>query len=225
MHPIILVCIAPVVLLFSVVVYRGAEKDEAAKAAALARPAPAAVKIEDFQPDRDTGPSGEVVILAQIDLARLSDLVFSKNGDTRERFVLAPLYPVGAHDFAGPADGILTERNQLTNAQIKQLTAGDGPAGPILGLDGELLRRNEFDKALDNDFGRQVRIIRGAIFIDPYEQGRAAALAPSSSGREAAFFTAGLSLFSACSAASCNGAGCAAARNMAITRASISPRI
>ena len=195
MHPMILVCFAPIGLLFSAVVYYGSQDDEATKAAARARPAPQAIRIEDFNRDRDRSPAGEVVILAQVDLSRLSDLVFSKNGDERDRFVLAPLYPVSAKDFSGPAYGVITERDQLTNTQIKGLIAGDGPAGPILRLDGELLSYSDVRKAIESDFGRNLTLSRGAIFIDPYERGRAAALAPSTSGRDAAIFVAGLSLF------------------------------
>jgi hypothetical protein len=195
MHPLILVCLAPVLLLFSAVVYYGSQGDEAAKAVARARPAPAAVRIEDFKAARDTGAAGEVVILAQVDLSRLGDLVFSKNGDERDRYVLAPLYPVSARDFSGPAYGIITERDQLTNAQIKGLIAGDGLAGPILRLDGELLPYAMVRKAIESEFGQNLTVTKGAVYIDPYVKGRAAALAPSNSGREAAYFIAALSLF------------------------------
>jgi hypothetical protein len=192
MHPLVLTFVSPILLLFAWVMYSGSGDDEAAKARARALPPPAAVKIEEFDASKHRGPSGEVVILAQADLTKLSDLVFSKGADEKRRYVLAPLYPVGATDVTGPAYGVIVERTRLTNQQIKDLTVGEGPLGPILKLDGELVDASEIGAVPPRQNGQYHRVDPRPLYLAPSPRGRTAALAPSDAGRQAAFFVAGL---------------------------------
>jgi hypothetical protein len=194
LNPILLILLAPVGLIFTAVLYFAGEDDEQARALARARPAPAAVAIETFDARRDRGPSGEVVVVGQVDTAMRVSSSRSKDGNVTDRHVIMPIYPVSARSIAEPARGVLVQQGRLRADQLDRFKIGDGPIGPVLRLNGQLLADHEAKRGLEAGFGGQVLITRSALYIDPYEEGRDAALAPNTSGRDAAIFMGTISL-------------------------------
>jgi hypothetical protein len=188
LRPLLFVATAPFLALLAVAIFYGGRDDEAAKAAARAGKPPAMVDIAEFVPARDTGPANEGVLLAQIDLARMTDISRGKEGHMNEHYTIAPLYPARAMGPDAMARGVLVRRGRLSEAELQRYTVAMGAIGPVVKLDGELLSRNRIQDALEGGFGGRVIINRTPVYIDPYPEGRDVALAPSSMDRDMAFF-------------------------------------
>jgi hypothetical protein len=181
--PLVYLGIAPLGLLFAGYLYFEWTKDEAAKAAALAGKPPAVVKIEDFNPGRDTGKADEVVIVAQINPASIVDLSQTKKGRERDHWVIGPLYPTTAKAESGPASGLMIQHGTATDEQLQKMVVGEGPFGPLIQLNGISVKASSERTAID-EATKRVTLKPDAIYIDPFESGRAEGLGPNSSGRD-----------------------------------------
>lgn len=188
LRPLLFVFVAPLVLGLAVLIYYSAGDEEAAKTLARSRPPPAAVDIGKFDPARDSGPAREAIVLAQANLRMRIDRSRKKDGETTDRYVMVPLYALDAKAVDEPALGILVRHGRLSIEELDRITTGNGPIGPILKIDGELLHDYDVRRGDEGDFDGKVLIKRTPVYIDPYPDGRAAALAPSSSGRDIAWF-------------------------------------
>lgn len=195
-RPLFFVAIAPFFALLAAVCWYGGNDEEERKALARSRPPPPETPIESFDRARHQGASGEVVVLGQLDMGRLTNISIRKNGKERDHYVIAPIYPVGAKERTEAARGVLVQIGELSTGEIRSFTVGEGPIGPLVRLNGELLSRAEASEAMEEGFDGKVAITRDRLYIDPYDAGRDAALAPSTNLRGAAFFFLGLALLS-----------------------------
>lgn len=143
------------------------------------------MKLEDFNPDRNIGQAQEAILVGQVDVAQAYELSITKSGKETGYFVLAPMYSTTATDAAKPATGVLLQEGRLDEDQIKSMAIGSGPIGPVLRIDGKILSASEV-KGHDPEFRDHVRLAQNPVYIDPFEEGRAAGLAARSNGRDAA---------------------------------------
>jgi hypothetical protein len=190
---IVYLILAPLGVAGSVYLYIDDQKSEAAKAVARAAPPPAEVKIEAFDRAHNTGTANEVVVLGQVDVTQAMEVTRSKSGTVRERWVIAPVYPTTATDPSAPAIGVMLQRGAATDDQLAHLVVAQGKFAPIMRLDGSLLEPGSERQALDEVTDR-MKISPSAIYIDPFEEGRAAGLAASNGGRDAAIAALVISL-------------------------------
>jgi hypothetical protein len=181
---IVYLILAPIGVAGSVYLYLDDQKSEAAKTVARAAKPPAEVKIEAFDPAKNTGTANEVVVLGQVDMDQSMEVTRSKSGTVRERWLIAPVYPTTATDTSAPAIGVMLQHGTATGEQLAHLVVGEGKFAPILRLDGSLLPPGSDRQAID-EVSDRMKIAPGAIYIDPFEDGRAAGLAASTNGRDA----------------------------------------
>jgi hypothetical protein len=191
--PILYLLLAPLMLAGAGYLFYDHQNKEAEKAVARAAPAPALVKIEAFDPARNTGAAHEVNVLGQVDVSQMMEVTRSKRRQVKERWLIAPVYPTTAVDGNAPAIGVFLQHGDASEDQLIKLKAGDGPFAPILRLNGTLLEPGADRQALD-EVTDQIKIAPNAIYIDPFEQGRGAGLAASTGGRDAAIALAVLAL-------------------------------
>lgn len=177
--------VAPLGLAFAIYLFIDDQKDEAAKATARAGNPPAEVTIDEFDTAKNVGAAGEAVIVGQVDFNQSYELTKTKRGIERAHYVLAPIYPVDATDASQPALGVLMQDGRLSDEQIRNLAVGVGPFAPVLKIDGKVLNVADIGGNA-SDFAQRVKLTPNSVYIDPFENGRAAGLAPSSNGRDAA---------------------------------------
>ncbi|MEN3749978.1 hypothetical protein TPR58_22590 [Sphingomonas sp. HF-S3] len=183
--PVVYLGVAPLGVIGAGYLFITDQQSESAKAAALAGKAPAAVTIEAFDPAKNVGAANEVTVLAQIDVSRVVDLSETKKGRERDHWVIAPLYPTNATDAGGQASGMMIQRGNATVEQLAKMAVGEGKIGPIVSLNGLSVDPSSESKAID-EVKDQITVKPGGVYIDPFEDGRAAGLAPSSDGKFAA---------------------------------------
>ncbi|MCW3836362.1 hypothetical protein ACFQ1E_10955 [Sphingomonas canadensis] len=185
--------IAPLGVVMAVTLYFQDRAEEAEKAAARAGKPPALVKIEEFQKGRNVGPAHEVNVLGQVDVTRMVELTRTKRGVESDRWVMAPVYPTNATSNAEPAIGQMIQRGHVSDAALQKLIAAEGAFGPIMVLDGQMVEPSNERKALD-EIADKIQLAPTALLVDPFEEGRTAGLAPSTSGRDTAIFALILAL-------------------------------
>lgn len=183
--PLVYLIAAPLGLALAVFLFFNDRQNEADKAAARRGKPPAAVLIEKFDPARNTGLAHEVNVVGQVDASRMFELTRGKDGAARERWVMAPVYATTATQPQGPAIGLMMQRGSIDDAQLQKLVVTQGPFGPILLLNGFAVDRTSESEALGEINGR-IQLAPNALLIDPFENGREAGLAPSTSGRDSA---------------------------------------
>jgi hypothetical protein len=176
--------LAPLAIAFGLYMYFDDRKSEAEKAVALSAQPPELVKIEAFDPAKNTGVAREVNIVGQVDMSQMMEVTQSKRGNVRERWVLAPIYPTTATDTSAPAVGVIVQRGGATDDQLMRLIVGDGAFGPLMEIDGVSIDPSTERSALEM-VSDKYRVTSNAIYIDPFEAGRAAGLGASSTGRQA----------------------------------------
>lgn len=181
--PLVYLGIAPLGLIFAGYLYFEWTKEEAAKAAALAGKPPAAVQIEKFDPARNVGAANEVRVVAQIDPSSIVDLSRSKKGVERDHWVLAPLYATDAAAAFGPALGLMIVRGNASEEQLQKMVVGEGKFGLLFDLNGISVKSSSERTAID-EATKRVTLKPDAIYIDPFEEGRAAGLGPDGGGRD-----------------------------------------
>ncbi len=185
--------LAPLGLALAAYLYIDDRQSEADKAAARAGKPPALVQIEKFDPARNIGAAQEVHVAGQVDFAQAVELTRSKRGVERERWVMAPIYATTAEKPEGAAIGLMIQRGAMTDTQIEAMVVQMGKFGPILRLNGFAVDRMSESKAIDELSGR-VTLSPNALLVDPFEAGREAGLAPSTTGRDVALVALVISL-------------------------------
>lgn len=172
-----------------------ADRDaEAAKAKALAGKPPAAVEVDKFDLARNVGPAGEATILGQIDTSKLIDVRQTEDGRETRRWLVAPIHSVTATAPAPMALGAIVQDGAISDEQLSKLVVGDGPFGPIMRLNGTVGSTDGTSDALAEAAKGGIVLGANPVIVDPFENGRAVALAPSSGGREGAGFVLVLGL-------------------------------
>ena len=167
---------------------------EAAKDLARHHKPPAAVPIEKFDEARNLGPGNEVVVIGQIDPARMIELTQTKRGVERHRWLVAPIYPASATDTSAPAIGAMVQDGAISDAELAALAVATGTFGPIVQING--LRTTDFSaqEAVRKSLEGKVSMAPSPLLVDPFEKGRQQGLAASDDGMIFAGFLALLAL-------------------------------
>lgn len=181
--PLVYLVLAPLGIALAAYLYIDDRQSEADKAAARAGKPPALVQIEKFDPARNIGAAQEVNVVGQVDFRQAMELTRSKRGVERDRWVMAPIYATTATKPEGPAIGLMIQHGSIADAQIEGMVAAEGNFGPILRLNGIAVDRSSEGKAVD-EMSTRVSLSPTALLVDPFEAGREAGLAPSTSGRD-----------------------------------------
>lgn len=182
---IVYLCIAPLLLVGAGGVFITDRQSEAVKAVARAAKPPPAVKLEDFNPQKSVGQAQEAILVGQVDVAQAYELTITKSGEETGHYVLAPIYPTNATDASAPATGVFFQEGRIDQDQVKSMMIGSGPIGPVLRIDGRILSNSEI-LGNDSEFRDHVRVAQNAVYINPFEEGRATGLAASTKGRDTA---------------------------------------
>ncbi len=163
----------------------------AARMIALREGPPAAVPVQDFESGRDTGPTGEVQLRAQIDTSMPLQVVF-RSGLTRQRAVVYPMLAaeIGADGTPVPVlgylhvTGPLTEVEVLNPARYLPEFTNVGPVGPIINIQGEVGGSTELDRLTKEALAASGRPLADRLLpVALYSKGRLVALtAPRPSG-------------------------------------------
>jgi hypothetical protein len=189
-HPILFTLLAPLGLLAAAGVYYSDAAQEAAKAQARAGPIPAAVDIVRFRAEENAGPSGEVVVLAQLDGSRM--IAGGQTGVVE----IAPLYAPRAVSGQEPALGLMVMPRHLTDQQLLAMMVTKGPIGPILKIHGGLLGAQDSKAASGSLPKGRVLMAERALAIEPWADGRDSHLEANTGARDTAVRIAILSLVS-----------------------------
>jgi len=168
--------VAPIALALGIWGYTSILQDDAERARALAKAPPAAVAIEKYDPAKNKGEYNEAVILAQLDVAKIIDVVKKKGSRETGRVVVAPLYATDAKERTPVVPLVLVTDETLTDTQISAMAVGQGAFGPILKIDGLA----QVDSGLSSDAQQALASVTTSwdktVFIQPFGAGRAAAL-------------------------------------------------
>ena len=178
--PIVYFILAPVVLALGVFMYVSSNEQDAQRAAALTHEAPAMIELADITSDESGNDYNEVVVRAQADPANMVEIVRTKRGSERGRKLFTPLYPADAENFSGPALAIMQIDGTVSDEQLGQFYLEDGPAGPILLLNGVLEGGKSGD--VNKAFGDSVNLAPDVRTIEPFIDGREVALNRKGSG-------------------------------------------
>lgn len=160
--------------------WRAQEMVEAEKAAALAGGPPPAARLEAFDAARHRGPFDEIVMLAQVDLGAVYQLSRGSPASGERRWI-APLYATDARRPADAPLAVLFEtEGGVPEAKMRPWVEGVGPIGPILRLNGRLESPGSFGSMVADALGQAGLSKRVALlYVDPFLDGREAALAPN----------------------------------------------
>lgn len=191
--PVVYCGIGGLIALVAIAIFFSDRSAETEKRAVLAGKPPAAVQIDKFDRARDVALGGEVMIEGQIDTAKMIDVTETKDGSVVKRWFVAPLYPVAAKTPAGLATGAIVQEGNITDPQLKSFIVSEGPFGPVMRLNGKL---TEGGNAISEAAKSGVIVGPTPVYVDPFEDGRAAAFAPSNDGRDGSLLVliAGLAL-------------------------------
>jgi hypothetical protein len=171
-------------------VYVDVQADEAAKARALAAPPPAAVPLDRFDSDRDIHIAREVHVTAWVNVDHTYTLTEHHTGRGPDYDVVRRMFVLfGPDDSADStvarAVMLLTE-NQVPDladyamANLALTTDGGVPEHPVFTLQGEATGLPTLHAMADEALDKQgLTKSPDFIFIDPWLNGRAAALAPT----------------------------------------------
>jgi hypothetical protein len=170
--------LAPLVAAFAVFMYFDMTGDDAARVKALKHHAPAAVAIESYDPVKHVADADEVTILAQLDLASMSEVVRTKRGSERGRTTLGMLYSTTAEAPEGKALGMMVIDGAVNDDKLVGLAVAEGKFGPIMKLNGttgaDWGKGSETDLAAEHSAG----LAENAVYITPFLNGRETDLAP-----------------------------------------------
>ncbi|MDJ0826748.1 MAG: hypothetical protein QNJ16_14705 [Rhodobacter sp.] len=157
-----------------------AEAYEAEKKIARAQGAPAPVDLTEFQPDEHVGAADEVHVTGWVDVDYNYHLVKRRKGLDTERYALMLF-------GAGDADGSREVRAAIVLTETDRDTFVDGlppkivdytETGPILKLNGQMKTSVTLDDMFYDALREQgLKRADNFIFIEPYLEGREAALA------------------------------------------------
>jgi hypothetical protein len=176
--PIIYFILAPVIAAFGVMMYVDMTGDDAARAKALTHAAPPEVKIESFDAAKNVSDADEVTVIAQLDVARMSEVVRSKRGTERDRTTLGMLYPTDAKTPSGAAPGMLVIDGSIDDTALGKMVVAEGAFGPIIKVNGTIGANVGKGKETDMVVEKTAGLSPNAIYIAPFLTGRAADLAP-----------------------------------------------
>ena len=170
--------LAPLIAVLGTFLYFDISGDDAARAQALKQQAPAAVLIENFDPAKNVSEADEVTIVAQLDLASMSEVVRKKRSSERGRTTFGLLYSTTAEAPNGKAPGMVVIEGSVTDEELAKLMVGAGKFGPILKFNGTIGadsgKGSETDMATEKTQG----LADNAVYITPFMKGRAVDLAP-----------------------------------------------
>jgi hypothetical protein len=180
--PAIYFIVAPFLLGFGVYFYFDIERGEVEKTEARSHKAPAAVALESYNPAKNKGDFNEVVVIAQLDLNSMIQITKSRKGVERSRLSFGRLYPTTAKDINTPAPALLVAEGQFDSHKIATMVVGNGPIGPLVKLDG--LEDGAAGHAIDIAQAAKdgPPVVDKPIYIQPFVEGRDAALAQKNDG-------------------------------------------
>lgn len=183
-HPSLFFATAVVLTgLLGVSIY-GENQRAADRVLALREGPPAAVPIESFDATRQTGPTGEVMILAQIDMSLPMQVVYG-DGRLLSRALAYPVVSTTAQpgDSAPPVLGFFHVATDLPEAEILDFAyivpdfEKVGAFGPIVALNGELGAPVDVVERVSSLLAQAGRpATQPLLRIAAYPEGRAAAL-------------------------------------------------
>lgn len=182
--PAILYLLAsPVLLAGGVAMFCQDQEREAAKAKARTHAAPAEVALEAYDPAKHKSDFDEVVLLAQLDLDTMVEVTKTKRGVERDRATIGRLYPVGAADKSAPAPALLVADGTLTDDHLKAMLVLDkkGAFGPIIRINGREGSAGHYS-AVSEATKHGPAVAEKVLYIEPFQNGRKAGLAPTPAG-------------------------------------------
>jgi hypothetical protein len=144
--------------------------DEAEKERARNGTAPKIVAIQDFKRGTDVGPAEEVMVLAQALPAQIR-----QDPSAYTRWII-PLHATNAAALAAPIAFLAEKKRPFSSDLLTPAVQGKGPAGYLMRIDGRLVDAQLHYVALEKVTGA---FDDRALVIEPFLDGRAAALAPA----------------------------------------------
>lgn len=174
---------SPLLLAAGVVLFVQDQNNEAAKAKARTHEPPAEVALEAYDPAKNKSDFDEVVVLAQLDVDTMVEVTKTKRGVERDRATIGRLYAVGAADKSAPAPALLVADGSLSDEQLKAMVVPDkqGAFGPIVKIHGREGSAGHYD-AVSEATKSGPAVAEKALHIEPFQNGRHAALAPAPAG-------------------------------------------
>lgn len=185
LNPIALAAIA--MGFFSLGIYLQAEENKSnlMKADALLAGPPAPVAVSQIKAAAAAHPFGEVMVQAQYDLTMNYELVLEGSDDARIGYMV-PLVAVDTGDQQ-PAEVmaiLLYDDPALTSEAVTDLMLdiapdAEGPFGPILMLNGMVGSAGDFDKAIEEVFALNERVLPAEVpVLRDFDGDRASAYNP-----------------------------------------------
>ncbi|WP_226783213.1 hypothetical protein [Oceaniglobus trochenteri] len=155
----------------------------AARVLALRQGPPAAVEVERFDSVLHSGPTGEVMIIAQVDAALPLQAILP-HGLGQQRVLAYPFLAAGAEETERPqvvgyfyTVAPMTEIEVLDMARLMPTYEKVGDYGPVAAINGELDAIAALDGALSDILRARGREVADSLVgIAAYPEGRAAAL-------------------------------------------------
>lgn len=174
---------APLILAGGIAMFFQDQANEAAKAKALTHEAPAEVALEDYNAAKHKSDYDEVVILAQLDVHSMVEVTKTKRGVERDRATIGRLYPVGAADTTGPAPALLVADGSMSDDELKAMAVPDkqGAFGLIVKINGREAYAGH-SSAVSEATKSGPAVAQNVLTIEPFKNGRKAALAPAPAG-------------------------------------------
>ncbi|WOE74424.1 hypothetical protein [Alterisphingorhabdus coralli] len=175
--PIAYFIAAPVILAIAAWLGYSSYADNAERAAARSHEAPAAVGLDAVASGETDNDYDEVVVRAQGDASKIietTETIRRRRGGSRTITKLyMPLYPADAKDFSAPAPAVMEVRGKILDQQLESLMVAEGPAGPVLELNGQLEGggNSGAEEALPN-----TQFAENFVTINVFKDGREVAL-------------------------------------------------
>ena len=155
-------------------VYEGYFVDQKAMADALALPAPQAIPIDLYS--GEASKFGEVALVAQI--RNEWTLTLRSGADTKVvSFLVAP----GASELGTEALGAISlpaDKISALSAWLEATAIGTSPLGQVYEMDGRIASPQESAAVIDLLGDSGIRVSENFIFVEPFMNGREAALTP-----------------------------------------------
>ncbi|MBX2856332.1 MAG: hypothetical protein KTR21_15175 [Rhodobacteraceae bacterium] len=181
LHPIFYWIGGPLIIAFGIFMqFNEADKNQQRRQA-LAAGAPAMVDIGTFDETKHMGPANEVSIRGQLDLS--INYTLTREGKYGAKTIrwMAPLYDPAAVEPENPVRAIVLESDgKPEQDDLAAMMKGIANDRPIIEINGEESGPGRFRSMVREALEEQgLTLSPDAVFIDPFLEGREAALKPS----------------------------------------------
>jgi hypothetical protein len=178
--PLVYFVLAPILLTLGIFMFFYEMNRDGERAAALSHDPPKPTAVQALKSGDSGSDFNEIVIRGQADVASMVELSKTKNGRTVGTDLYIPLYPTDAKDLTGPVSAVLEIRGNATDEQIEAMFESEGPAGPVLVVNGVLYDGTNGD-AREAFSGRKT-VAADLYTIQPFMKGRKEGLKPADMG-------------------------------------------